>query len=355
MNAFDNSFLHSSKIDLMLTECADRENCKIFYGVNTILQPWACYHFEDDEAFNKAHHLLRCLGPLPYFECMESLSRTGDTPGGVIYTRRPRGRSLYKVLGKKDRTEQLQICIALAKGLRELHRLDQFHGALDEDNVVLDAVYGIPVIQEMIAEFSNESLRSPFCPPEQDRVGEGWATDVFQFGAGYLGQISAPSPNLKRLIEQCLDPDPNKRPKAKKLVSQLEIILAAETMEQIWPRVRVPWRWIMSGAVGVSLVLLGAVLLYRRGYTQTPAKVYLTQDGEKVVVSPQENTRSFEAFASGLSLLTGKSVTYPSHLATKNVMRGSEDDPWEEVLKDMGLQWEINIVNAAPAKLQEKP
>lgn len=344
MNQPEKAFLHPARLDLMFTECADRENCKIFYGHNAFMQPWACYFFDRSDHFERAQLLMRSLATSTHFESMESISRSLTSDGGTIYVRRPKGQPFSKCLPELSRTQQLKTCLRLLNGLVALHRLGASHGALDEDNVVFDEATEQPVIQEAMADFDNHTILPPFCAPEQYLGGDvTWATDVFQFAAGYLTCIKAPSSKLNQLIQNATQSQPNLRPTAEEMHRVLESIVALEATESFWPQIRFKPNLILPYSLCAILFIAAFWRFSHQGPSEPNIQISKITD-HNLTDGVDRQTATLASFAQALTVVTGKPVRYPSQLATQPVAYGDSHESWEEVLSSMGLSWEIRII-----------
>lgn len=342
----DRAHLHPSRIDLVLLECADRLNCKVFYGFNLMMQPWACYYFQDMAEFESAHQKLRMLSDVPFFESMESLNRNRDKNDGVIYVRRPRGGSLLKAMKLESRAGQLKLCRDLVSGIARLHELGGVHGALDEDNVIFDEIHQVPVIVEFVADFEGDVVMPPFRAPEQwHREKPTPATDVYQLAAAYLSAIRDPSKQLHALIDKCQAANPEARPTMAGVERELRVISEVATSQSFWPAVNFKWiRWIPYSFVFILLSLLVFPHFFRPDSNHQVAVRDQVELGGKIWVDGGSESRSFSEFAQALAVVTGKPVTYPSYLDSKKVVNPNGTQKWEDVLMGMGLGWEIQIV-----------
>jgi len=351
----DRAHLHPARIDLILLECADRANCKVFYGYNLMMQPWACYYFQDIREFESAHQKLRTLSDIHNFETMESLNRNREKNDGVIYVRRPRGGSLLMAMKQKSRTAQLQLCQELASAMARLHEIGGVHGALDEDNVVFDELNKKPVIVEFVAEFHSDVVMPPFRAPEQwHKMPPTQATDVYQLAAAYLSAVREPSKRLQALIDKCQRANPEERPSMAAVEKDLSSILQAETSISLWPKINLPWlKWMPHSTI---IFLLGLLCWLQFPKPDSHQHVVVSDpvtDNEKVWVNSEKDVRSFAEFAHALAVVTGKPVTYPSSLDSREVVNPDGTQKWEEVLFQMGLGWEIQIVKIKPGDLKD--
>jgi serine/threonine protein kinase len=220
-----------------------------------------------DNLKNEIASLLTINRSLPesrYFPLLREHGELGDGRVYIVATYFPE-LPLAAAIGKEripDRTvAYIRTAMEIARALGELHTLKIYHVDLNPMNALLRLEHGRPIVRiidfESSYEWSRHSAGASYNPPntpgysapEIPRQAPDGRSDVFSLGAVFYTMLAGYQwtwegdvgtcvsgdrdldPDLKRIILESVDPDPDNRyPSMKDFYANL-----AAHLERIWP------------------------------------------------------------------------------------------------------------------------